>query len=70
MATYKTRHKQSVFDLAIQLYGDVSEVGKIMTTFTDLDNNIPVGSSLEVEATKDPIALYFGTNKIIVATDL
>lgn len=70
MATYKTRQKQSAFDLAVQLYGDVSEIGKVIGTFTNLNSNIPVGSSIDVTETKDPIAKYFTDNKLIVATDL
>jgi hypothetical protein len=70
MAIYKTRSKQTVYDLAIQLYGDLSKIGEVMKTFTDLDNVIPVASEIDVPVQTDPQALYFTNNKIIVATDI
>jgi hypothetical protein len=70
MAIYKTRSKQTVYDMAIQLYGDFSKIGEVMKTFTDLDNVIPVASEIDVPVQTDPQALYFANNKIIVATDI
>lgn len=69
-ATYKTRYLQSVYDLAIQLYGDVSKIGNLIKLFSNLDSNITLGFGIDVPLQSDPIAQYFSTNNIIVATDL
>ena len=69
MATYKTRDKQSVYDLAVQLYGDVSKIGKLLTQFTDLDNVLTLNSEIEVATQTDPIAIYFIDKSMIVSTD-
>lgn len=69
MATYRTRDKQNVYDLAIQLYGDLSKIGNLIKLFPNLDNEIALGSSITVEDQVDPMALYFSNNNIIVATD-
>ena len=69
MATYKTRDKQSVYDLAVQLYGDVSKIGNLLKNFSNLDSELALGSGITLEVQKDPIAIFFSEQKIIVATD-
>lgn len=66
---YTTRLLQSAYDLAIQLYGDISKIGNILNYFPNLDTNIPVGSSLTIEEQTDPIAVFFKDKGIIVSTD-
>jgi hypothetical protein len=66
---YSTRELQNVWDLSIQLYGDVSKIGKLLELFPNLDNLIPVGSQIDLEEQDDPMAIYFSDRKIIVATD-
>ena len=70
MAIYKTRQKQSVYDLSVQLYGDISKIGEVLKVFTDLDSNIAVASEIDVPVQTDPQAIYFSDNKIIIATDI
>jgi 3D (Asp-Asp-Asp) domain-containing protein len=69
MATYKTVTSQSVYDLSIQLYGDLSKIGNLIKLFPNLDNVIPVGSEITVETQTDPIAKYFSDRRLMVATD-
>jgi hypothetical protein len=72
MATYKyyTISGQSVFDLAIQLYGDVSKIGNLIELFPNLNNIIDIGQEITVEVQTDPIAKYFSDNRLKVATDV
>ena len=68
--TYLTRDKQSIYDLAVQLYGDVSKIGILLELFPNLDSSINLNSSILVPTQVDPIALFFSSNSVIVATDL
>ncbi len=65
---YTTLYLQSAYDLAIQLYGDVSKIGNIINYFPNLDNEIPIGSLINVAKQDDPIAAYFADRRIAVAT--
>lgn len=67
MTYYKTRYLQSHFDLAVQLYGNVSQIGEILRNISDINGNIPLGSVFEVEPQTDKIAKYFVGK--VVATD-
>lgn len=69
-STYKTLTKQSVFDLAIQLYGDISQIRNLLEVFPNLDEPIPVGSEIEMTEQIDPIALFFTDRRIKVSTDI
>jgi hypothetical protein len=69
-APYYTRERQSVYDLCIQLYGDLSKIGNLLELFPNLDTVIPAGSEVTVEDTDDPIKLFFSDRRLIVATDL
>lgn len=61
---------QSVYDLAVQLYGDVSKIGILLKLFPNLDSVIDLNSAILVEPQLDPIALFFTDNGYIVATDV
>lgn len=67
---YTTREKQSVYDLSVQLYGDLSQIRKLLVLFPNLDNLITVGSGVEVEEQIDPVALYFSDRNLKVSTDI
>jgi hypothetical protein len=69
-STYLTRDSQSVYDLAVQLYGDVSKIGILLKLFPNLDSAISLNSPIVVETQIDPIAIFFSDNRIIVATDI
>lgn len=66
---YLTCDAQSIYDLAIQLYGDVSKIGILLELFPNLDSSINLNSSISVPTQIDPIALFFSSNKLIVATN-
>lgn len=57
--TFKTRSNQSQFDLAIQLYADVS---KALLLGYEMDSTVPIGSEFK-RTTTDYIKIF--TNKII-----
>lgn len=67
---YKTVTKQTVYDLAIQLYGDISQIGHLLILFRNLDNEIAAFSAVSVGEQIDPIALFFTDRRIKVATDI
>lgn len=66
---YISRSNQSVYDLAIQIYGDLSKIGILMKLFPNLNSSVNLNSSIMVEDQTDPIAKYFKDKRIIVATD-
>jgi len=67
--TYLTRDLQSVYDLAVQLYGDVSKIGILLELFPNLNEGIDLSSSIMVDPQTDPIAKFFSDKRIIVSTD-
>jgi len=67
---YKTHSYQSVYDLAIQLYGDLSKIGILLELFPNLNEGIELGSSVMVEDQTDPIAVHFKDKRLIVSTDV
>lgn len=70
MAIYKTRDKQSIWDLAVQLYGDVSKIGNLLKLFPNLDSELTLNSEINIETQTDPIAVFFKDQGIIVSTDI
>lgn len=70
MAQYKTRYLQSHFDLAVQLYGDISKIGEILGNIADINGQIPIGTAFNVPAQDDPAALFFTQFNLIVQTDI
>lgn len=64
---YKTRYLQSHFDLAVQLYGDFSQIGQVLRNIDDINGNIPLGQVITLDEQTDPTAKYFANR--IVATD-
>lgn len=69
-STYSTRSLQSIYDLVIQLYGDMSKIGNLIEYFPNLDRNVDVGQVIEVTEESDPIATFFRDRDIIVSTDI
>jgi len=67
--TYLTRDLQNVYDLAVQLYGDVSKIGILLDLFPNLDEVIDLNSSIVVPDQLDPVAIYFRDSGLIVSTD-
>jgi len=64
---YEAHYLQSHFDLAVQLYGDFSQIGEILGNISDINGNIALGTAFTLPEQSDPIAKYF--EKRIVATD-
>ena len=69
-STYVTRSGQTAYDLAIQLYGNLSNIGKILELFPNLNNAIGFNSSISIEVQNDPIAKFFLDRRVIVSTDV
>lgn len=67
---YRTISLQSVFDLSVQLYGDISMVGNLIRIFPNLDNNIDIGEEISIDPQTDKIAKFFTDRRLKVATDI
>ncbi len=73
MATYTIKEGQTIFDVALQLYGDVSSVYTIIKDnptqlASILERNLP-GKVIEYTIQDNVIANYFSTNSITIATE-
>lgn len=66
--TYAAHSLQSHFDLAIQLYGDISKIGNILPGIADINGQIALGTEFEIPEQTDPQAVFF-LNKVL-ATDI
>ena len=73
MATYTIQEGQTIFDVALQLYGDVSQVYTIIKANpTQLESILTrnlSGKVITYELQDNDIANYFRTNAIIIATE-
>lgn len=56
---YITRDAQSIYDLSVQLYGTVSDIGKLLEKFPNLNNEVPLNSNIDIVAEQDPIISFF-----------
>jgi hypothetical protein len=61
---YLTRDAQSVYDLSIQLYGTVSNIGKLLEKFPNLNNMVPFNSPVDIVDESDPVVLFFKTKVV------
>lgn len=61
--------RQNVYDLAIQVYGDLSKIGLLLEKFPNLNNSATLGTSYSFDTQIDPIAVYLKQNRVVVATD-
>lgn len=57
--TYLSKSNQSHWDLAIQLYGDISQIGEILKNNTDINGDIALNTAFVTPVPKDPQAVYF-----------
>lgn len=61
---------QSVYDLAIQLYGDIQKIGEVMKLIVpDINNPVPFSTKIAAKDTNNYLASTLFTQKI-VATSL
>ncbi len=63
--TWLSHVGQSVYDIALQFYGDLSGLGKVMRSVSDLDAIIPAGSSFQVDIVSEPNVSYFAKRGIV-----
>lgn len=68
--TYRVGLKQSIYDLAVQLFGNQQKLADIIGNFTDLNNEIAPGSTFLYTPSIDPIALLFAQRNVVVATSV
>lgn len=68
---FTAKESQSVFDLAIQLYGSVDYVFQLLednTNLGDINNEFCVGVNIKYEEQTFAITEYFRTNRIYITT--
>ena len=71
MENYTTREGQTIFDLAIQLYGDVSQALTIVRnndSIDSLNSNVPTGTVIQYEDPKNTITNQFRLRNTQVVT--
>jgi hypothetical protein len=61
---YLSKSKQSHWDLALQLYGDISQIGEILKNNTDINGDIALNTDFTVPVPKDPQAVFFLTKTV------
>lgn len=66
-ANWKTRYGQTVYDLALQLYGDISNLGKVLTQVLSLDDPI-VNSEISTGSTDNYLANSLFSRKIVATS--
>ena len=71
MKIYRTRQGQSIFDIAIQLYGNEEFANEILKNNSNLDINttIPSGTNISYNEENAILPQYFIDKKIDVTTD-
>jgi len=64
--TYLSRDAQNIFDVAVQLFGDVGRIDRLIPIIRTFGLAIPLYTPITYTPTKDPIAAFFSGR--IVAT--
>lgn len=67
-ATYRAHSQQSAYDLALQIYGDISQIGEILKNIDDINGEIAMGTIFTFPVQTDPAAVFFLDK--VVATDV
>jgi hypothetical protein len=65
---YIVRESQSIYDLAIQIYGDVQKLPDLISAFTNINLQIAAGSKYTYLNVNNPIKQYFLDRGIIIST--
>lgn len=63
-------YSQSIYDLAVQLFGDVQKLITLVSAFPDLNAEISPGTKFTYLLSTHPVAQYFLNRGIAVATSL
>lgn len=72
MLIYKTLDAQNIFDIALQLYGDVSKAVQIMQdnpNINSITEDFPGGTRVKYSSLRNSIRVYYQNNNITVATN-
>ena len=59
---YKTISDQNVFDIAVQMFGSLNNMDKVLRQVPDVNTVAPVNSDLVFETTTNNLALRFEAN--------
>lgn len=71
MATYVIKEGQSIFDLALQLYGDVSKAYELIglnDSINNITSNDLEGIEITYEEQKNEVTEFFKTNSLTIST--
>lgn len=61
------RENQSIYDLAVQLSGNLSGISSVLSNYTTLDANIQ-GNTISITKSSDPLIDIFQRNEFVFAT--
>lgn len=67
---YSSYDFQSIYDVSVQLFGDLSGIGYLSTVLLNLDSRVPLGTIFSTAKSNDPIVKYFKESRIIVQTEI
>jgi hypothetical protein len=65
---YIVKEYQSVYDLAIQLYGDVQRLPELITSFSNLNEPLPIGAKYIYKSNESPIRKYLLDRGVVIST--
>ena len=66
---YSTHEGQTIFDLAIQLFGDINKIGEVTKFITELNARASPFTKLTVNLPDNNITRFFADRTLIIATD-
>lgn len=70
MKVWSSHLGQSIFDLTIQFYGDLSGLGTVIRSVPGIDSAVPVGTSITVDEINEPNVKNYANKNIIPASDI
>lgn len=65
---FYARDFQSVYDVSLQLFGNLTGLGSVLLVHQNLDQKATIGTEFTVTETSDPMVDYYLKNKIISQT--
>jgi len=68
MRSYTARDNQTIYDIAIQKFGTLSNIGDVLDQITDPNSEVQFGSVLSIAETTNNIASRFEANQSFFST--
>ena len=65
---YKTISDQNIYDIAVQMFGSLNNIDKVLRQVPDVNDVAPTNSVLQFDVTTNNLALRFDANESKFAT--